>query len=163
MIKKLITKRKIIQFIIAFFIYEITIIYGFNFFYFLAIAIVLGSIMGKTFCRWMCPIGFVMEAITTIRGKDQKLGMYNYHKLGCPIAWIQGYLNKTSLLKIKRDPEKCVNCGLCDKTCYITALNKEFSLIKQLKKDPALSYRCSKCLDCIAVCPTDSLSLTFEK
>ena len=153
MIKKIITKRKIIQFIIAF-----------NLFYLLAIAIVLGGIMGKTFCRWMCPVGFLMEAITTLRGKDKnQLGMYNYHKVGCPIAWVQGYLNRMSFINIKRDPKTCVSCGLCDKICYITALNKEYSLYKKLKSDPSIAYRCSKCLDCIAVCPTNSLNLKLGK
>ncbi|MBN2260564.1 MAG: 4Fe-4S binding protein [Clostridiales bacterium] len=163
MLKKIITKRKIIQFIVGFGVYTAVFKYGINPFYVIAGAIILGSLMGKTFCRWMCPVGFLMEAFNTAMGKDEKTHLYNYHKVGCPIAWIQGYLNKMSFFKIKRDLSTCTSCGLCDKTCYITALNKDFSLYKQLKKDPAIAYKCSKCLDCIAVCPTDSLSLKFEK
>ncbi len=164
LVKKLITKRRIIQFFIGFAIYEAAFVYGFNFMYLLAIAIVLGAVMGKTFCRWMCPVGFLMETMNTFKGKDTaKLGMYNYHKVGCPIAWIQGYLNKMSFVKIKLNPESCTNCGLCDQTCYITSLDKTFSLHKNKKSDPAQSFRCSKCLECITVCPTDSLSLKLER
>ena len=164
MLNKLISKRKVIQFIIGFIVYEAAFVYGFNLFYLLAIAIVLGAIFGKTFCRWMCPVGFLMEAITHLRGKDtSQLGMYNYHKVGCPIAWIQGYLNKMCFFKIKLNPDTCTNCGICDRACYISMYDKNYSLHNTKKKDPALSYKCSKCLDCITVCPNDSLTITFDR
>jgi polyferredoxin len=112
----------------------------------------------------MCPVGFLMETINAFKGKDTtKLGMYNYHKVGCPIAWIQGYLNRMSFVKIKLNTESCTNCGLCDKVCYITSIDKTFSLHKQKKNDPALSFKCSKCMDCITACPNDSLNLKFGR
>lgn len=164
MIKKIITRRRIVQFVIGFIFYEAVFVYQFNFLYLMAISIILGGIMGKTFCRWMCPVGFLMETINTFKGKDTaKLGMYNYHKVGCPIAWVQGYLNRMSFMKIKLNPKTCTDCGLCDKACYITSIDQSYSLHKKKKIDPTLSFKCSKCLDCIAVCPTDSLNLKFDR
>jgi len=106
-VKKIIAQRKIIQMLVAIGVYQLVFVMGFNLFYLLAASILLGGILGKTFCRWMCPIGFLSETINTLRGKDQKASLYNYHKVGCPIAWIQGYLNKISFVKIKLDSKSC--------------------------------------------------------
>jgi polyferredoxin len=126
----------------------------------LLLSIPLGAIFGKTFCRWMCPIGFFAEQIFQIGDKDlARQKMYNYHKLGCPIAWIQGFLNKYSFYKIKNDKNLCLDCGKCDNTCYITNLDKEYSFYLEGKKDPATSYKCSKCFECVAECPVNSLKL----
>lgn len=116
-----------------------------------------GIIFGKVFCRWICPIGFIMELM--LKGtKDEKASnLYNYHKMGCPIAWVTGFLNRFSFFKIKRNTESCKNCGLCDKSCYITTLNPKYSLYKKNKLDPAENFTCSKCLECVAVCPNNSL------
>ena len=84
--------------------------------------------------------------------------MYQYHKIGCPIAWMQGALNRISLLKIKVNADTCKSCGLCDKQCYITSLEPEkYSLYKVDKKRPGAAYACSKCLSCVSVCPNGSL------
>lgn len=94
----------------------------------LAASVVLGAVFGKQFCKWMCPIGLFMEFMTRNMSSDEsKLQMYNYYKLGCPVAWIQGLLNKFSLFKIKRDTTTCT------------------------------SYSCSKCLACVTACPNGSL------
>lgn len=121
-------------------------------------SVVLGAVFGKQFCKWMCPIGLFMEFMTRNMSSDEsKLQMYNYYKLGCPVAWIQGFLNKFSLFKIKRDTATCTSCSLCDKACYIASLNPEMSLYKKDKKDPAAAYSCSKCLACVTACPNGSL------
>lgn len=99
-----------------------------------------------------------MEFIMGINPDQKFRQMYQYHKLGCPIAWIQGALNKVSLLKIQVNYESCKNCGLCDKQCYITALEPAgYSLYKKGKDNPAESFSCSKCLKCVEVCPNGSL------
>lgn len=84
--------------------------------------------------------------------------MYQYHKIGCPIAWMQGALNRVSLLKIKLNENTCKSCGFCDKQCYIATLEPEkYSLYKVGKKRPGVAYACSKCLSCVSACPNGSL------
>jgi len=129
----------------------------------LAASVILGIVFGKQFCKWMCPIGLFMEFMTRNMSSDEaKLQMYNYYKLGCPIAWIQGFLNKFSLFKIKRDSKACISCGLCDKACYISSLNTEMSLYKSDKTDSSTAYSCSKCLACVSACPNGSLDVKLK-
>ena len=120
--------------------------------------IVLGLIFGKVFCRWVCPMGLIMELIMSMSPDGKFRQMYQYHKVGCPIAWISGLLNRYSLFKIKLNAESCKNCGICDKECYIVAMEPaKFSLYKPKGIRPGDSYTCSKCLECVAACPNGSL------
>ncbi len=119
----------------------------------------LGIIWGKVFCRWMCPIGLMMELMMKISPDDSFKNMYQYHKIGCPIAWISGLLNKISFYKIQLNQETCKNCGLCDDACYMPKVDQQkFSLYQPNKVNPAENYSCSKCLSCVAVCPNESLT-----
>ena len=126
--------------------------------YILLAGIVLGVIFGKVFCRWVCPMGLIMELIMSMSPDGKFRQMYQYHKIGCPIAWISGLLNRYSLFKIKLNTESCKNCGICDKKCYIVAMEpSKFSLYKPKGIRPGDSYTCSKCLECVAACPNGSL------
>ncbi|MDM8534821.1 4Fe-4S binding protein [Clostridiaceae bacterium HSG29] len=155
-------KRKSVQAIFAISFYLIASYFQISLLYIILFGSVLGIIFGKVFCRWMCPIGYVMELMMKFSKSDEKTSLYQYHKLGCPIAWISGYLNKMSFFKIKIDQDKCIDCGKCDSACYITNFNKDASLFKKGKIDPAASYKCSRCMDCITVCPVDALSYTSK-
>lgn len=119
----------------------------------------IGIIWGKVFCRWMCPIGILMEFMMKLSPNDSFKNMYQYHKVGCPIAWISGLLNKVSLYKIQFNSDSCKNCGLCDKACYMPNMDKQkFSLYKPNMINPAENFSCSKCLQCVADCPNGSLT-----
>ena len=119
----------------------------------------IGIFWGKVFCRWMCPMGIMMEFMMKLSPDDSLKNMYQYHKIGCPIAWISGWLNKFSLYKIDVNLDTCKNCGLCDKACYMPSLEKDkFSLYKPTLVNPAESFSCSKCLQCVEKCPNGSLS-----
>jgi len=127
--------------------------------YILFAGIILGVIFGKVFCRWVCPMGLIMELIMGISPDAKFRQMYQYHKIGCPIAWISGLMNRYSLFKIKLNEESCKNCGICDKKCYIVAMEPaKFSLYKPKGVRPGNSYTCSKCLECVAACPNGSLT-----
>lgn len=105
-----------------------------------------------------------MELMTSKLDKQgQQQNMYNYHKLGCPIAWIQGYLNRFSLFKILWGEAKCTSCGRCDQACYITSLNQEYSFYDKSKKNPSKAFNCSKCLACVSACPTKSLNIGIKE
>ncbi|MBN2803544.1 MAG: 4Fe-4S dicluster domain-containing protein, partial [Deltaproteobacteria bacterium] len=80
--------------------------------------------------------------------------------LGCPIAWISGFLNKVSFLKIKLKEDSCTSCGKCDNVCYITTHNESHSLHKGGLLNSSSHYSCSRCMDCVETCPTGALSLS---
>lgn len=153
----LISKRIFILFLIGLGIYLLIHFYDVSLWYILIFGVLTGVIFGKVFCRWMCPVGFMMELM--MGGNKQFAAMYQYHKLGCPIAWISGWLNKWSLFKIKIDTDTCIKCGKCDKACYISSLEpKKYSLYRgDNTTSSGISYSCSKCLKCVAACPNGSL------
>lgn len=161
--KQLVSKRRMVQ--AGFGGLIIAAIYGFHLslWWILGIGALTGIVFGKVFCRWMCPMGFLMELLMGSNPESMQQQMYNYHKIGCPIAWVSGYLNRFSLFRIKRDPKTCIDCGLCDKQCYIASLNRDFSLYKKGKEDPSTQFSCSKCLVCVSKCPTKSLQYTTGK
>ncbi len=123
----------------------------------------LGLIFGKVFCRWMCPMGFLMELMSGAAGDQKTRSLYQYHKLGCPIAWVSGFLNRISLMSINsRIIKDCNECGVCDNACYIATLNKKYSLYKKHLKNPADSFTCSRCLACVDSCPTGRLTYNIR-
>jgi polyferredoxin len=133
--------------------------YHISLWYVLLAGVILGVVFGKVFCRWICPMGLIMEIMMSMSPDGKIRQMYQYHKIGCPIAWISGWLNKFSIFRIKLNAETCKNCGICDTQCYIVAMEPaKFSLYKPKMTTPGESYTCSKCLKCVASCPNGSLT-----
>lgn len=154
--KFIIGKRVVILAVLGLTVYAVTSYFNISLWYVVGFGILTGVIFGKVFCRWMCPIGFMMELM--MGGSDQFSAMYQYHKMGCPIAWVSGLLNKWSLFRIKINKDTCISCGKCDKQCYISTLEPvKYSLYKPEKKSSGSAYSCSKCLKCVAACPNGSL------
>lgn len=159
LIKAITRKRYIIQLVLGLITYAAVSYFHISLWWILGVGTFVGIIWGKVFCRWMCPIGIMMELLMKLSPDDSLKGMYQYHKLGCPIAWISGLLNKVSLFKITLNEDTCKNCGLCDKACYMPSIDKQkYSLFKTEKLNPAEAYSCSKCLKCVEQCPNGSLS-----
>lgn len=132
--------------------------------YVLLAGTILGVIFGKVFCRWGCPMGLVMELMMSLSSDGKIRQMYQYHKVGCPIAWISGWLNKVSLFRIQVNQDSCITCGKCDKQCYIVAMEpQKYSLYKPTMQEPGSSYTCSKCLQCVVACPNNSLKYTHKR
>jgi polyferredoxin len=164
MSKKIIAKRTLIQILIGAALYAGVSYLNISLWYVVGLGAVIGLVFGKVFCRWMCPLGFVMELMMGMNPNGKAQQMYMYHKIGCPIAWIEGLLNKVSFLQIKLNADTCKNCGICDKNCYIATLEPvKYSLYKPGKEKPGQSYTCSKCLSCVEACPNGSLQYTFKK
>jgi polyferredoxin len=158
-LKYLVNKRVIILAILGISLYVAIGQYQISLWWVLAAGIVSGVIFGKVFCRWVCPMGLIMELLMGLSSDGKIRQMYQYHKMGCPIAWISGWLNKFSLFKIQLNAESCKDCGLCDTKCYIVAMEpKKFSLYQTAFETPSTSYACSKCLECVTSCPNGSLT-----
>lgn len=155
--KGIIENRRTVQLVIGLSMVALVYYFHISLLYLIGVGALTGIVFGKVFCRWMCPMGFIMELMMGSAGDARNQQLYNYHKLGCPIAWISGFLNRFSIVKIKRDASLCIDCGKCDKACYIATLNKDYSLYKESKKEASSQYSCSKCLECVATCPTNSL------
>ena len=157
-VKFLVNKRVSILAVIGISLYIVIGRYQISLWWVLAGGAVTGLIFGKVFCRWICPMGLIMELLMSAIPGGKIRQMYQYHKLGCPIAWVSGWLNKYSFLKIKLNADSCKNCGICDQKCYIVAMEPtKFSLYKPVLERPGNTYTCSKCLECIASCPNGSL------
>lgn len=151
--------RRAIQITVGISLYAALTYFQFSIWWIIGIGSAIGIIWGKVFCRWMCPMGIIMEFMMKISPGTQLQGMYQYHKLGCPIAWVSGLLNKVSLYKIKLNKTTCKECGICDSACYMPSIDaNKFSLYKPNLKNPAENFSCSKCLQCVAKCPNGSLS-----
>lgn len=67
----------------------------------------------------------------------------------CPIGTILGYGARRSYFHIEIDPDKCINCGECERVC-------KSSCIKLADKTVDTS-RCVVCFNCTAVCPNASI------
>lgn len=163
MIKNIIKKRRVIHGIISAIIIVAVMYLNVGIGSILIFGMATSIIFGKVFCRWMCPLGFVMESMLGTNKDSKNIQMYNYHKMGCPIAWVSGVLNRFSLFKIKKDDAKCIDCGICDSNCYIATLNDKYSLYNEEKENSSTQFSCSKCLACVGECPTGSLKYTLKK
>lgn len=74
----------------------------------------------------------------------------------CPITAILKTTSRFSLIKVKGNPDLCVECGACTKACPmdidIPSYHREGKRV--------LSSECILCQTCINVCPQNALSLS---
>ena len=83
----------------------------------LAVSIILGSVfIFRVFCRFICPLGA-----------------------------LYGLFNKISILGIKLDKPKCIDCGLCISKCKMDIHHVG-------------DHECISCGECVSVCPTKAIS-----
>jgi polyferredoxin len=162
-LKILVSKRFIILAVSGAALFLVISRFNVSLWYILIAGIILGVIFGKVFCRWVCPMGLIMELLMSMSPDGKFRQMYQYHKLGCPIAWISGWLNRYSIFKIELNADSCEKCGICDDKCYIVSMEPtKFSLYKSSKEKPGTSFSCSKCLECVAACPNGSLKYKMK-
>ncbi len=191
------------------------------------IALALAVLLRKSFCSWVCPIGFLSESLARfgrwafgrnfrlwrwadvpLRGlkyvllafflgmilamspqalsaflhspynrvADVKMGLFftDMGRVGvivmgvlavgsvfvqgvwcrylCPYGALLGLFSWASPVKVRRNADLCVSCGLCDKACM--------ARLAISSKTAVASPECTGCLDCVAVCPkTDALAV----
>jgi len=80
------------------------------------IFLIVGLFIVRAWCRYLCPVG----------------------------TWISPF-NRFSLVGLRRDPEKCVTCGVCDQRCSRPLASNE-------NEDVWDSMECVRCLQCYTEC-----------
>ena len=68
----------------------------------------------------------------------------------CPLGALYGLFNRFSLLGVKLDRSKCIDCGKCLTTC-------------QMDIRHVGDHECISCGDCVSVCPTQAISFKGGK
>jgi ferredoxin-type protein NapH len=97
-------------------------------FYAAGIALALGFKDNRAFCKYLCPVP-VFQKITS----------------------------RFSLLKIRIDPETCVDCGRCEQVCPMDVKLLEYKNNRQR----ILSTECIWCSTCTYECPKNAISSTL--
>ncbi len=157
-LRPLVTRRRAVQALVGVALYWAIGPGGLPLLRVIAVASLAGVLLGKFFCRWMCPLGAVMELMMGAGGEKQR-SLYMYFKVGCPIAWAGGLLNRFSLLRVRLRPERCTDCNRCDEACYVAQLSDGRSLHLAGRLNASTDYTCSRCLACVGACPTGALTV----
>lgn len=100
------------------------------------------SMLGYLFTWKFCVLVVVMVASVFI---------YRFFcRFICPLGAIYSLFCKISMLGVKLDKEKCIDCGLCIQGCKMD--------IKHVG-----DHECIQCGECIAVCPVQAISWKGSK
>ncbi len=158
LLQRVANRRRIVQALLGVATWYAVTHYGVSLWWVVLVGVVSGIILGKYFCRWACPMGAIMEIVMGA-GEEKQRSLYAYFKIGCPISWAGGLLNKLSVLRIKVDESKCRHCSLCDKACYVAQLSEGRSLHRGGRVNASTHYACSRCLQCVSSCPSGALSV----
>lgn len=134
----------------------------------IAIPIIYAGI--PSFCKYVCPAGTFGGAISLLAnpGNSDFFGMLGYLftwkfcvlvvivvasifiyrffcRFICPLGAIYSLFCKISLLGVKLDKNKCIDCGLCIQGCKMD--------IKHVG-----DHECIQCGECISVCPVQAIT-----
>ncbi len=134
---------------------------------------------GETsFCKYICPAGTLEAGLPLLAlkpGLRQLAGLLFSWKLLilisiiiwaifvsrpfcrtiCPLGAILGLFNKVSLIKLKYDPDTCVECGACKTIC---PTGVSFFDGTHSPNSPS----CIRCFRCYSICPVCAISITTE-
>jgi len=76
----------------------------------------------------------------------------------CPIPVIQKIGARFALWRMKIDPQKCNDCGICEKNCPMDIRLLEYKNLGQR----VLSTECIICNTCANVCPVSAVKMTMK-
>ncbi len=134
----------------------------------IAIPIIYAGV--PSFCKYVCPAGTFGGAVSLLSNPNNSdfFGMLGYLftwkfcvlvvvvvacifiyrffcRFICPLGAIYSLFCKISLLGVKLDKDKCIDCGLCVQGCKMD--------IKHVG-----DHECIQCGECISVCPVQAIS-----
>ena len=66
----------------------------------------------------------------------------------CPYGALMGIVSTLSPVKIRRDPDACIDCGKCNKACPSSLPVDRLLQIRSLE--------CTGCMQCVATCPAEN-------
>lgn len=66
----------------------------------------------------------------------------------CPYGALMGIVSLLSPVKIRRDPEACIDCGKCARACPSSVAVDQLVQIR--------SVECTACMACVSACPAES-------
>lgn len=130
--------------------------------------------MSPVYCEWLCPLKLVTEYVE-INSPVTYLQAVIFITLGmgllfilpaltgkrthcsffCPLGALQSLLGVINPFRIRIDTESCIQCGVCIKTCPLTAI-REKSL-----QTGRVGLTCSKCGACVDRCPVNAIRFTL--
>ena len=126
------------------------------------------------FCKLICPagtLGGALPLLATNEGLRATIGFLFFWKLSiliiivalsiftyrpfckyiCPLGAFYSFFNKIGFYKMEFVQDKCVNCGLCEKSCKMDI---------NVRANPN-SLECIRCGACTAACRHDALVMTY--
>lgn len=68
----------------------------------------------------------------------------------CPIGTMLGIGSRRAVFHMEIDPDRCINCGECERVCKAQCIKLPEKTIDQ--------SRCVVCFDCTAACPTGAMN-----
>ncbi|NLL51820.1 MAG: 4Fe-4S dicluster domain-containing protein [Peptococcaceae bacterium] len=96
---------------------------------------------------------YVLGIILALKLKDNRA----FCKYICPIPVLQKVTSRFSLLKIKIDPSKCIDCGKCEKVCPM-----DVNLLAYKNQNQRiLATECIWCSTCAYECPENAIASSF--
>ncbi len=137
----------------------------------LFIVLTSAASLSPVYCNWLCPFKTVTEYIqvvsvktllqmvifiTLFAGLVIALPILTRRRaqcgLFCPFGAFQSLTNKVNGIDVRIDPDKCVKCGTCVRTCPTFSLSDESLAAGRAKMS------CMKCGKCIDICPKGAIS-----
>ena len=132
-----------------------------------------------TFCKYLCPAGTLEAGIPLLSLRPELRGVAGilfgwkilillitiiasiyisrpFCRSLCPLGALLGLFNRVSLIRLRHDPETCVECGACRTICPTGVSFYD-------GKDSPNSSSCIRCLRCYSICPVCAINITTEK
>jgi polyferredoxin len=105
---------------------------------------IVTSVKMLNFFRYLGETGIIVIGILVLASLFVKNFWCRYL---CPYGALLGFASLLSPLRIRREPEPCIDCGKCAKACPSSLPVDKLITIK--------SVECTGCLECVAVCPAE--------